>query len=221
MGWLKGEAGVDDDFHVAAAFAAFAAGLGVNGLLQDAAEEVVLFFGGLGCGVGAQDGADGGGDVGLGGVYALQLLDLCGDSFKLFADCRLLLGDGLTALEENFGGVNALLHELVGPLFLGGELGQFLFQPGEDGAKGGGGVGVVGGQLLGGVIVQFEGHRRQHDLPGSQGRPNSETVLGSGLTVAVHQLGKCYGDGLGAIPDEEQPKARFRSLAQTGNDYSQ
>ena len=42
-----------------------------------------------------------------------------------------------------------------------------------------------------------------------------------GLTVAAHQLGKCYRDGLGVIPDDEQAEAWFFRSAQMGNDYSQ
>ena len=48
-----------------------------------------------------------------------------------------------------------------------------------------------------------------------------EGLWGKGLTVAAHQLGKCYRDGLGVIPDEEQEEVWFRSSAQAGNDYSQ
>ena len=48
-----------------------------------------------------------------------------------------------------------------------------------------------------------------------------EWLWNEGLTVAAHQLGKCYRDGLGVIPDEEQAEVWFRSSAQAGNDYSQ
>lgn len=41
------------------------------------------------------------------------------------------------------------------------------------------------------------------------------------LTVAAHQLGKCYRDGLGVIPDDEQAERWFHLSAQAGNDYSQ
>ena len=41
------------------------------------------------------------------------------------------------------------------------------------------------------------------------------------LTVAAHQLGKCYRDGLGVIPDDEQAERWFRLSTQAGNDYSQ
>lgn len=43
----------------------------------------------------------------------------------------------------------------------------------------------------------------------------------NGLTVAAHQLGKCYRDGLGVLPDEEQAEKWFRLSAEAGNDYSQ
>lgn len=48
-----------------------------------------------------------------------------------------------------------------------------------------------------------------------------ELLWDEGLTVAAHQLGKCYRDGLGVIPDEEQAERWFRLSAQAGNDYSQ
>ena len=41
------------------------------------------------------------------------------------------------------------------------------------------------------------------------------------LTVAAHQLGKCYRDGLGVIPDDEKAEAWFRASAEMGNDDSQ
>lgn len=48
-----------------------------------------------------------------------------------------------------------------------------------------------------------------------------ELLWDEGLTVAAHQLGKCYRDGLGVIPDEEQAERWFLRSAQAGNDYSQ
>ena len=48
-----------------------------------------------------------------------------------------------------------------------------------------------------------------------------ELLWNEGLTVAAHQLGKCWRDGLGVIPDEEQAEAWFLRSAQAGNDYSQ
>lgn len=48
-----------------------------------------------------------------------------------------------------------------------------------------------------------------------------EQLWNSGLTVAAHQLGKCYRDGLGVIPDKEQAERWFRLSAEAGNNYSQ
>ncbi len=48
-----------------------------------------------------------------------------------------------------------------------------------------------------------------------------ECLWEEGLTVAAHQLGKCYWDGLGVIPDDEQAERWFRRSAQMGNDFSQ
>ena len=48
-----------------------------------------------------------------------------------------------------------------------------------------------------------------------------ERLWDEGLTVAAHQLGKCYQDGLGVIPDEEQAEVWFLRSAQAWNDYSQ
>lgn len=48
-----------------------------------------------------------------------------------------------------------------------------------------------------------------------------ERLWEEGLTVAAHQLGKCYRDGLGVIPDDEQAERWFHLSAQAGNDYSQ
>ena len=48
-----------------------------------------------------------------------------------------------------------------------------------------------------------------------------ERLWEKGLTVAAHQLGKCWRDGLGVIPDEEQAERWFRPSAKAGNDYSQ
>lgn len=42
-----------------------------------------------------------------------------------------------------------------------------------------------------------------------------------GLTVAAHQLGKCYRDGLGVIPDDGKAEEWFRASAEMGNDDSQ
>ncbi len=48
-----------------------------------------------------------------------------------------------------------------------------------------------------------------------------DTLWDNGLTVAAHQLGKCYRDGLGVIPDDEKAKEWFRLSAEAGNDFSQ
>jgi len=48
-----------------------------------------------------------------------------------------------------------------------------------------------------------------------------EVLWDNGLTVAAHQLGKCYRDGLGVIPDDEKAEAWFRKSAEAGNDFSQ
>ncbi len=48
-----------------------------------------------------------------------------------------------------------------------------------------------------------------------------EALWDNGLTVAAHQLGKCYRDGLGVIPDDEKAEAWFRRSAEAGNDFSQ
>ncbi len=48
-----------------------------------------------------------------------------------------------------------------------------------------------------------------------------ERLWDKGLTVAAHQLGKCYRDSLGVIPDEEQAEVWFLLSAEKGNDYSQ
>ena len=48
-----------------------------------------------------------------------------------------------------------------------------------------------------------------------------EWLWDEGLTVAAYQLGKCYRDGLGVIPDDEQAETWFLRSAQAGNDYSQ
>lgn len=48
-----------------------------------------------------------------------------------------------------------------------------------------------------------------------------EQLWNARLTVAAHQLGKCYRDGLGVLPDGEQAERWFRLSAEAGNDYSQ
>ena len=48
-----------------------------------------------------------------------------------------------------------------------------------------------------------------------------EVLWDEGLTVAAHQLGKCWRDGLGVIPDDEKAEAWFKRSADAGNDFSQ
>ncbi len=43
----------------------------------------------------------------------------------------------------------------------------------------------------------------------------------AGFTVAAHQLGKCWRDGLGVMPDDERAEMWFRKSAEAGNDFSQ
>ena len=42
-----------------------------------------------------------------------------------------------------------------------------------------------------------------------------------GLTVAAHQLGKCWREGLGVLPDDNKAELWFRCSAEAGNDFSQ
>ncbi len=48
-----------------------------------------------------------------------------------------------------------------------------------------------------------------------------EQLWDAGFTVAAHQLGKCYRDGLGVMPDDEKAEAWFRKSAEAGNDFAQ
>ncbi len=48
-----------------------------------------------------------------------------------------------------------------------------------------------------------------------------ERLWDEGFTVAAHQLGKCWRDGLGVMPDDEKAEAWFRKSAEAGNDFSQ
>ena len=43
----------------------------------------------------------------------------------------------------------------------------------------------------------------------------------AGFSVAAHQLGKCWRDGMGVLPDDEQAELWFRRAAETGHDFSQ
>lgn len=48
-----------------------------------------------------------------------------------------------------------------------------------------------------------------------------EQLWGAGFTVAAHQLGKCWRDGMGVLPDDEQTELWFRRAAESGYDFSQ
>ena len=43
----------------------------------------------------------------------------------------------------------------------------------------------------------------------------------AGFPVAAHQLGKCWRDGMGVLPDDEQAELWFRRAAEAGHDFSQ
>lgn len=48
-----------------------------------------------------------------------------------------------------------------------------------------------------------------------------EQLWDSGFTVAAHQLGKCWRDGLGVLPDNDKAELWFCRSAEAGNDFSQ
>ena len=48
-----------------------------------------------------------------------------------------------------------------------------------------------------------------------------EQLWDGGFTVAAHQVGKCWRDGLGVLPDDERAGVWFRRSAEAGNDFSQ
>lgn len=48
-----------------------------------------------------------------------------------------------------------------------------------------------------------------------------ERLWDAGLTVAAHQLGKCWRDGLGVLPDDEKAEMWLRCSAEAGNEFSQ
>ncbi len=48
-----------------------------------------------------------------------------------------------------------------------------------------------------------------------------EQLWDIGFTVAAHQLGKCWRDGLGVMPDDERAELWFCKSAEAGNDFSQ
>lgn len=55
----------------------------------------------------------------------------------------------------------------------------------------------------------------------AQQLPVLEQLWEQGFTVAAHQLGKCWRDGLGVLPDDERAELWFRRSAEAGNDFSQ
>ena len=48
-----------------------------------------------------------------------------------------------------------------------------------------------------------------------------EQLWDVGFTVAAHLLGKCWRDGMGVLPDDEQAELWFRRAAEAGHDFSQ
>ena len=48
-----------------------------------------------------------------------------------------------------------------------------------------------------------------------------EQLWDASFTVAAHQLGKCWRDGMGVLPDDEQAELWFRRAAEAGHDFSQ
>ena len=48
-----------------------------------------------------------------------------------------------------------------------------------------------------------------------------ERLWQSGFSLAAHQLGKCWRDGMGVLPDDEQAELWFRRAAEAGYDFSQ
>ena len=48
-----------------------------------------------------------------------------------------------------------------------------------------------------------------------------EQLWDAGFTVAAHLLGKCWRDGMGVLPDDEQAELWFRRAAEASHDFSQ
>ena len=48
-----------------------------------------------------------------------------------------------------------------------------------------------------------------------------EQLWQSGFPLAAYQLGKCWRDGMGVLPDDEQAELWFRRAADTGYDFAQ
>ena len=55
----------------------------------------------------------------------------------------------------------------------------------------------------------------------AQQLPVLEQLWEQGFTVAAHQLGKCWRDGRGVLPDDEQAELWFRRAADAGYDFAQ
>ena len=47
-----------------------------------------------------------------------------------------------------------------------------------------------------------------------------EQLWSSGFTVAAHQLGKCWREGMGVLPDDKKAELWFRRAAEAGHDFS-
>ena len=48
-----------------------------------------------------------------------------------------------------------------------------------------------------------------------------EKLWEAGFTLAAHQLGKCWRDGIGVLPDDEKAELWFRRAAEVGHDFAQ
>ena len=48
-----------------------------------------------------------------------------------------------------------------------------------------------------------------------------EKLWDAGFTVAAHQLGKCWRDGMGVLPDDKKAEQWFHRAAEAGHDFSQ
>ena len=48
-----------------------------------------------------------------------------------------------------------------------------------------------------------------------------EQLWDAGFTMAAYQLGKCWRDGLGVLPDDKKAELWFRRSAEAGSDFSQ
>ena len=48
-----------------------------------------------------------------------------------------------------------------------------------------------------------------------------EQLWDAGFTVASHLLGKCWRDGMGVLPDDEQAEMWFRRAAEACHDFTQ